>query len=102
MGVYGKGRSRKLMIVLGLIALVSMLFSVRLSCAEKHHYCHGEDCPICACLHHCRESIRDLSDAIVPPVIVLFVPVAAQGIKALFLCAGICYTPVGLKVRLND
>ena len=102
MGIYGKGRSRRLMIVLGLIALVSMLFSVCLSCVETHHHCHEDDCPICACINHCRETLRELSNGIALFAVVFFGLAAVQGIKAFLVCACTFDTPVSLKVRLND
>ena len=102
MGIYVKERSRRLMIILGLIALVSMLFSVCLSCAETHHHCNDEDCPICACINHCSETLRELSNGIALLVLVFFVSAAARGIKAFFICTGTLDTPVSLKVRLND
>ncbi len=102
MNIYGKKQYDKLVLILGMMALVSMLFSVCLACVETHHDCQGEDCPICACIHQCRESLRDLSAGLIPAFSVFFIVTAVYGINEFFLPFGKNDTPVSLKVRMND
>ncbi|MBP5609297.1 MAG: hypothetical protein J6X66_13655 [Lachnospiraceae bacterium] len=101
-GLYGKKKYKNIILVLGLLVLISMLFSVCLACAEKHHHCMGEDCPICACINQCRESLRDLTDGIVPFVLVFTAAAAVYGLNRFPASVCIGDTPVDLRVRLND
>ena len=88
--------------VLGLMALIAMLFSVVLASVETHHHCHGDDCPICECIHQCHISVRQLVGGNLPQIVYAFV------LSAAVLMITVCFidahrdTPVGLKVRLND
>ena len=89
-------------IVLGLMALIAMLFSVFLASVETHHHCHGDDCPICECIHQCRESVKQLVSGGLPQIIYVFVLSAAVQLISVCLIDAHRDTPVGLKVRLND
>ena len=102
MRIEGNRQFRKFAIALGMLALLSMPFSVCLVCVETHHHCHGEDCPICACINQCRENLRHLAGGLIPAVIclALFMTVLKISMPLLALTAN--ETPVSLKVRLND
>ena len=65
--------------VLGLLLLLAMLFSAFFITAETDHDCAGEDCPICACLQQCENTLHRIDDgnalltAIVIPVIITLI-----------------------------
>lgn len=79
-------------------ALFSMLFIVK----ESAHECMGDNCPICACVHQAKQTLKqlgtgnvakELSAAVsfsiitLPFSVVLFIP---------------CVSLISWKVRLND
>ncbi|MBR5419884.1 MAG: hypothetical protein IK115_01905 [Lachnospiraceae bacterium] len=72
-----RGREKKIALFLGLTALFALLLSSFLITLENHHHCHGEDCPICACIQQCRDNLRQLGDTLLPSVVcfVLFTAV---------------------------
>lgn len=88
--------------IMGLMMLVLVAFSAFYIAAEADHDCCGEGCPICACIHHCENTLRGIGDgtavrtAIVAPVI-LFLLAAAFIIPAVSLD-----TLISRKVRLNN
>jgi hypothetical protein len=102
MRINGNRQFRRFAIVLGMLALLSMLFSVCLVCVETHHHCHGEDCPICACINQCRENLRHLSGGLIPAVFCLALFMTVLKISMLFIALSANETPVSLKVRLNN
>jgi len=89
-------------VVLGLMALIAMLFSVFLASVETHHHCHGDDCPICECIHQCHESVRQLVGGGLPQIVFVFALTAAVLMITVCIIDAHRDTPVGLKVRLND
>ncbi len=87
--------------IMGLMMLVVVVFSAFYIAAEADHDCSGEDCPICACIHHCENTLRGFCSGIaqisaVAPVF-LILPAAAFGIAAVSQD-----TLVSRKVRLNN
>lgn len=88
--------------IIGLMMLFVMLFSAFYMAAEADHDCSGEDCPICACIQQCENTLRlfgggeiRLLSVIIPTLFIL--PAAA-------LCAAAVPqdTLVSRKVRLNN
>ncbi len=88
--------------IMGLMMLVIVLFSAFYIAAEADHECCGEDCPICACIQQCENTLRGIGDgaavksASVAPAI-LISPAAAFVITAVSQD-----TLVSRKVRLNN
>ena len=88
--------------IMGLMLLVFVLFSTFYMAAEVDHDCTGEDCPVCACIQMCGETLRGTGggaavqpSAILPVLVVLL----AAGIFAVSISKE---TLVSQKVRLNN
>lgn len=88
--------------IMGLMMLFIVLFSSFYIAAEADHDCCGEDCPICACIHQCENTLRCIGDGISVLssgiILFLFVLLAA----ALFVTAAPSDTLISRKVRLNN
>lgn len=68
---------------------------------ETVHECHGESCPVCECMAHCRSALEQAGAVFVYIVAVSFAPVFC--IKELRSGSGLLiHTPVDRKVRMND
>lgn len=88
--------------IMGLMTLVLVLFSAFYIAAEADHDCCGEDCPICACIRQCENTLRGNGDgtavrsaAFTRVILILFaaafvIPAASQD------------TLISRKVRLNN
>ncbi len=89
-------------IILGLMVLVGMLFSAFYVVAEADHDCAGEDCPICAGLQQCENTLHQIGDglafqlAVIVLIVFLFVSVCRSALRFPL------ETPVSRKVRLNQ
>ncbi len=86
-----------LMILLIVFVLVSSFWSIL---HETHHDCSGEDCPVCAMIAVCKNTLKSVFAAL---LLVFF----AFALKSDGRCAGastvLCVrdeTPVSLKVKL--
>ena len=88
--------------IMGLMMFIAVLFSAFYIAAEADHDCCGEDCPICACIQQCENTLRGIGDgtaeqlSAVIPVMLIFL-VAALPIAVLSQ-----ETLVSRKVRLNN
>ncbi len=88
--------------IMGLMMLVIMLFSAFYIAAEADHECSGEDCPICACIQQCENTLRSIGDGISvsSSVIIPFLFVLLGAV--LFVIAVSSDTLISRKVRLNN
>lgn len=87
---------------LGLLLLLVMLLSAFFIAAEAGHDCTGEDCPICACVQQCENTLHRIGDgnALLSAVVI---PVIFALISAfLFASEPSLETLVSRKVRLNN
>ena len=82
--------------------LVIVLFSASFIAAEADHDCSGDDCPICACIQQCENTLRQIGScavgqsAVIIPAILFFISVLFSA------CIYRQETPVSRKVRLNN
>ena len=88
--------------IMGIMLLVIVLFSSFYLAAEADHDCTGEDCPICACIQKCENTLRGIGDgtaiqsaAVIPVLFILLFSV-------LFVAEFSRETLVSRKVRLNN
>ncbi len=85
-----------------ILMLCVMVFSFMFIVSETDHDCTGEDCPVCALIQQCEQTVRSVGgDVSAAAVSLLF----SAFIVAAFLipCNTILYfTPVSLKIRLNN
>ncbi len=89
-------------LIMAAMMLVVMLFSSFFIAAHADHDCTGEDCPICACIQQCENTLRGIGSGItaLPAVIISVL------ISLLIMSFGVSSfqrdTPVSAKVRLNN
>ncbi len=88
--------------VMGLMMLAAVLFSSLYIAVEADHDCTGEDCPVCACVRQCENTLRSAGEGFraCPAVLIPFLSVLSAA--ALSLAAASFATPVSRKVRLNN
>ena len=99
---YNSNRIRITAGIMAVMMLVVMFVSSFFIAAHADHDCTGEDCPICACIHQCENTIRGAgSDITVMSAVII--PVL---ISLLLMSFGVPSfqwdTPVSVKVRLNN
>lgn len=88
--------------ITGILMLFIMLFSAFYIASETDHDCTGEDCPICACIQQCENTLNQIGDGIAPQVAVI-IPVVFL-LVSIFLFESLFSqeTLVSRKVRLNN
>ena len=95
-------KKRLLAGMLGMVFLVAVLLSTFYLVAEAGHDCTGEDCPICACMQQCENTLHTmayggvLAVVAVLPMFLLFFRVLSEASKM------VQETPVTRKVRMNN
>lgn len=82
--------------------LAVMLFSSFFIAVEADHDCTGEDCPICAVIHQCENTLRSVNDG--QAVQAVIVPFMLSCLLAAFLYKPylVQETPVSEKVRMDN
>lgn len=88
--------------IMGILMLFIMLFSAFYIAAEADHDCTGEDCPICACIQQCENTLHQIGDGITSQAAVI-IPFVFL-LVSIFLFASLFpqETLVSRKVRLNN
>ncbi len=95
-------RTRVLTGIVGVLMLVFVLFSAFYIAAEANHDCSDDDCPVCACVRMCENTLRGVGGT----TRVRSVPVAP--VILVFFAAGLVVaavshdTLVSRKIRIND
>ncbi len=88
--------------IIGILMLFVMLFSAFYISAETDHDCTGEDCPICACIQQCENTLHQIGDGIASSAAVIipfaFLLVSIFHLASLFPQE----TLVSRKVRMNN
>ncbi len=88
--------------VIGMMMLVIMLFSGFYIAVEAEHDCTGDDCPICACIQLCINTLRGFTYGITAAFSAA-VPVLPILFTALIFCSVLLReTPISRKVRMNN
>ena len=99
---YNSNRIRITALIMAVMMLVVMLVSSFFIAAHADHDCTGGDCPICACIQQCENTIRGIGGGITAESAVI-IPVL---ISLLIMSFGVPSfqwdTPVSAKVRLNN
>ncbi|MCR4946734.1 MAG: hypothetical protein K5929_07330 [Lachnospiraceae bacterium] len=52
--------------IIGILMFFIMLLSAFFIAAEVGHDCTGEDCPVCACIRQCENTLRNMGDGMAP------------------------------------
>ncbi len=88
--------------IMAFMLVLVMLFSSFFIAVHADHDCTGEDCPICACIQQCQNTIRTIGSGVMAVASV----VLPLSIVLFFISSGVLSfqhdTPVSTKVRLND
>ncbi|MCR5586609.1 MAG: hypothetical protein K6F77_03665 [Lachnospiraceae bacterium] len=88
--------------IMSIAILAFVLFSAFFIAEEIHHDCCGEDCPICACLEQCENTLTQICDGLVAQFAVI-IPVVSLLLAIIILdCQNSSETLVSKKVRLDD
>lgn len=88
--------------VIGMMMLVIILFSAFYIAVEAEHDCTGDDCPICACIQLCINTLRGFSSGITVAISAA-VPVLPILFTALIFRSVLFQeTPISRKVRMNN
>lgn len=88
--------------ILSLTMLVFVLFSSFYIVHEVHHDCSGEDCPVCATIRQCENSLNQLC-TVLACFIAFILPVFTINAYFLFSSKGfVKETLVSRKVRLDN
>ena len=89
-------------VIMGIMMLVVVLISASYVAVESGHDCTGEECPICACINQCENTLRQVgggvdfqADTVLPVVFILIMAVSGSAILT-------AETPVSRKIRLNN
>ncbi|MBO4515178.1 MAG: hypothetical protein J5721_05825 [Lachnospiraceae bacterium] len=98
----GRGQGRMLAAALaGLLLFAFLLLSSYFLAVESGHDCHDEDCPICFCITHCENVLRQMTGDLIPAgVVSILFFLSIQRLFFHFCCLKED-TPVALRVRLN-
>ncbi len=86
-------------VILAVFFAVSIVLSLTFITLEADHDCIGEDCPVCAVIAACENTIRTAGSALMATAVILIfriilmysLPAVTHAVKA---------TPFSLKVRL--
>ena len=88
--------------IIALMMLIVVLFAVSFITEEADHDCSGDDCPICACIQLCENTIQQIGSgaaaqaAVIIPAILFFISIL------LSVCVWSQETLVSRKARLNN
>ena len=85
------------------VAMVfAMFFSSFFIASHVDHDCTGEDCPICACIQQCENTIRGIGSGIAATSAVIMPLMIALVITSFGVLSFQWNTPVSAKVRMNN
>ncbi len=88
--------------IMAALMLLVLLYASSFIPAHIHHDCSGEDCPVCACIQHCENTLRAFGSntqgglILLIPVLLILLCIS---LPAVFFTED---TPVSDKVRLNN
>lgn len=95
-------RQKKIAVIGCLVFLFVTFASLFYIAKEEIHDCTGADCPICACVHQAKQTLKNLGNGIWS----MFCAVMYFIAKSVLLTATLIYicvtSLVSQKVRLND
>ncbi len=94
-------KKRLAALILAVLVLLALMTSLFVIIHEADHDCTGEDCPICAVIAVCRNTLKLLGDALAALAVVFacFCFAASSAILYFFEKTN-QETPVSLKVKL--
>lgn len=97
-----KSLVKKLAFGLAFLFLCILFVSEIYVLTNSHHVCCGKDCPICAELQLAEAVLNQVGSAIVFSVVLFALACITAGSVSISNQVYLIYTPVHMKVRLND
>ncbi|MCR5369395.1 MAG: hypothetical protein K6E83_01640 [Clostridium sp.] len=97
----GRQENKTFAAVLALALLLVVLLSSVYIAREAGHECRGEECPICASIEQCRNTLRQVSEVIAGCAIFMAAALAVCFAPRFLTVFLIPTTPVTCRVRLN-
>lgn len=95
-------RNKKIIsVTICVMVLFALLMSYFFVARELHHDCCGEDCPICATIDICINTINQLGNAVGTVVLALLVSALTYNFYKVYVLYVVPHTLVSRKVRLN-
>lgn len=92
----------KIAVLLGLFVVLSLLLSAAFISRESAHKCTGEDCPVCATIAQCENTIRRIGSGLIPVITAAVAAICALQVLIIRISMAPALTPVSRKVRLNN
>ncbi|MBC8586893.1 hypothetical protein [Paratissierella segnis] len=93
---------RHLIFLVCLCFILVSLFSLIYIAEEADHDCTGEFCPICACIHIVKQTLKQLSSGIVASFAIISSLIVALAALIAALPILPCSTPINQKIRMNN
>ena len=88
--------------IIALMMLVVVLLSVSFIGAATDHGCSSDDCPICACIRLCENTLKQIGSGTAGQTVVIIPAILFSISMLLPVCIYRQETPVSRKVRLNN
>lgn len=93
---------RKVAALVGLFMVLTLLLSAAFIAKEAGHDCSGEDCPVCAVIAQCENTIRRIGSGLIPVIAAVAVMLTVLQLPVLYTSMAQAFTPVSQKVRMNN
>ncbi len=87
--------------IIGIVILFIVMFSAFYISHEIEHECTGEDCPVCACIAQCENTLHQICEFIIPQIVTILIPLISIMSVNIFINILVFETPVSKKVRLD-
>lgn len=97
-----KRSKQHIALLLCLCFLSVSLFSHVYIAVEADHDCIDDHCPICTCINHAEQTLRQLDTGITGSSIVISPFIILSAAFVLMLPVFLCPTPVSQKTRMNN
>ena len=88
--------------IMSILIPVFVLVSAFFIAAETDHDCCGDDCPICACIHLCENTLEQIGSGVATQAAVIIPAILFCISILLYVCVCRQDTPVSRKVRQNN
>ncbi len=92
--------------IIGLMVLLIAVFSAVFIIAEADHDCCGEDCPICICVHQCKDNLDRMKEQIASfAALTLLITCRYVLLTVCIAVAAVLFlnsSPVMQKIRMNN
>ena len=93
-------KKRVVAVILSALVLFALMTSLFVIMHEADHDCIGENCPVCAVIAVCQNTLKTLSGIVGAAAVVFACLLLTASVIASFRTISYNETPVSLKVRL--